>query len=73
MDTQLRGPARIWDDGIKIQKLLKTTNKSQITRGNVRKMIINIYFTIIDKNKREYKRLNLGSENQLNENRMRGI
>ena len=43
MDTQLRGPARIWDDGIKIQKLLKTTNKSQITRGNVRKMIINIY------------------------------
>lgn len=35
------------------------------------RMIINMYFTIINKNKCKYKRLHLGSENQLNEDRVR--
>lgn len=51
VDIKLRGLARIQDDSIKVQKLIKATNKkSKITRENIMRMIINVYFTITNKN-----------------------
>lgn len=51
VDIKLRGLARIQHDSIKVQTLIKATNKkSKITRENIMRMIINMYFTIINKN-----------------------